>query len=190
VTELRVAPQHCCEFIGAPWPDTPMWRMPVFSVILPMLAAVPLGIARGALDELGRQVRDARAGVRRGDLAGDPLAMHDLAAAELRLDAARAVLHDLVRTAHERVSRGEALEAPFLARLYLANLHAADTAVDVTAVAHRLGGGGAAYADSRLLHALNDVQAVQQHYQFAHEHRVALGRVLAGAADRYPPYIT
>ena len=53
--------------------------MPVFSVILPLLAAVPLGIARGALDEVARQAREGRAGVRRGDLAGDPLAMADYA---------------------------------------------------------------------------------------------------------------
>jgi hypothetical protein len=31
---------------------------------------------------------------------------------------------------------------------------------------------------------------VQQHHQFAHEHRIELGRVLAGVTDRYPPYIT
>ena len=101
-----------------------------------------------------------RAGIRRGDLASNPLAMHDLAAAELRLDGARAVLHDLVRTAHDRATRSEPLAPAFLARIYLANLHAADTAVEVTAVAHRLGGGAAAYADSPLLRALDDVQAV------------------------------
>jgi alkylation response protein AidB-like acyl-CoA dehydrogenase len=189
-TELTVEPKHCCEFIGEPWPDAPLWRMPVFSVILPMLAAVPLGIARGALDEVARQVRDGRSAVRRGDLATDPLAMHDLAAAELRLAGARAILYDLVRTAHDHATRNEALDPPFLARIYLANLHATETAVDVTAVAHRLGGGAATYADSRLLLALNDVQAVQQHYQFAREHRVALGRVLTGVTDDYPPYIT
>ncbi len=187
---LTVDPAHCCEFVGAAWPDTPLWRMPVFSVILPMLAAVPLGIARGALDELGRQVRAGRAGVRRGDLAGDPLAMHDLADAELRLESARAVLRDLVVTAHDRASRGEQLDAPFLARIYLANLHAVDTAVDVTAVAHRLGGGAATYAASPLLRALNDVLATRQHYQFAHDHRAPLGRVLTGVSDSYPPYIT
>jgi hypothetical protein len=43
---------------------------------------------------------------------------------------------------------------------------------------------------SRLLRALDDVLAVRQQYQFAHDHRVALGRVLTGVADRYPPYIT
>ena len=74
--------------------------------------------------------------------------------------------------------------------LYLANLHAADTAVDVTAVAHRHGGGAAAYSESGLLRALNDALAVQRHYQFAHEPRINLGRALTGVTDRYPPYIT
>ena len=164
--------------------------MPVFSIILPMLAAVPLGIARGALDEVARQARDSHAGIRRSDLGSNPLAMHDLAAAELRLEGARAVLHDLVRTAHDWATRSEPLSPELLARIYLAHLHAAETAVEVTAVAHRLGGGAAAYADSPLLRALDDVQAVQQHFQFAHEHRIALGRVLVGVDDRYPPYIT
>ena len=77
-----------------------------------------------------------------------------------------------------------------MARIYLANLHAIDTAVDVTAVAHRLGGGAAVYADSPLLHALNDVHAARQHYQFAAEHRIELGKALAGMDVTYPPYIT
>ncbi len=77
------------------------------------------------------------------------------------------------------------------ARIHLANVHATDTAVDVTAVAHRLGGGAAAYAGSPLLHALNDVQAARQHYQFAKDHRVELGKVARRRCDvTYPPYIT
>lgn len=189
-SDVTVEPRHSCEFVGVPWPDAPLWRMPVFAVILPMLASVPLGIARGALDELTRQVRDGRNGVRRGDLAADPLAMHDLADAQLRLDGARAVLRDLVAEAYQLACDATPIPPALLARLYLANLHATDTAVDVTAVAHRLGGGAAAYADSPLLRALDDVLAVRQHYQFAHEHRVPLARVLAGVETRYPPYIT
>ena len=45
VDHLEVDPEHCCVFVGEAWPDAPLWRMPVFSIILPMLAAVPLGIA-------------------------------------------------------------------------------------------------------------------------------------------------
>jgi indole-3-acetate monooxygenase len=187
---IIVDPDHVCPFVGEPWPDTPLWRLPLFSVILPMLAAVPLGIARGALDDLARQVRDRRVGVRRGDLASNPLAMADYAAAELRLDAARTLLFDLVHDAHDQVARGDTLDRRQLARIYLANLHATDTAVEVTGVAHRLGGGATVYSSSPLLHALHDVQAARQHYQFAAEHRIGLGKVLAGLDETYPPYIT
>jgi len=190
VSGVRVPPERGCEFIGVPWAQGPIWRMPVFSAILPPLAACPLGIARGALDELARQVRQGRQGVRRGDLANDPLAMHDIAEAELRLESARAAAHHLGREAHDRVARGERLEPGLLARVYLADIHAAETAVEVTAVAHRLGGGAAAYSDSPLLRGLVDVQTAHQHWQFAHDHRVHLGRVLTGVADTYPPYIT
>src|SRR4051794_36177296 len=92
---LRVEARHTCPFVGGPWPDGPLWRRPVFSVILPLLAAVPVGIARGALDELARQIREGRSGVRRGDLAHDPLAMSEFAAADSRLVAARAAVLEL-----------------------------------------------------------------------------------------------
>jgi indole-3-acetate monooxygenase len=82
------------------------------------------------------------------------------------------------------------LDGRVLARVYLSHLHAAETAAEVTSVAHRLGGGAAAYSSSPLLRALCDVEAARQHLQFAHKHRVALGRVLAGVDATYPPYIT
>ncbi len=187
---LVVDPTHSCEFIGMSWPDGPMWRLPVFSVILPLLAAVPLGIARGALDEIARQTRDGRAGVRRGDLAGDPLAMADFARADSQLLAARVALLALVREAHDRAAAGDEPDRQLLARIYLANLHATDTAAEVASVAHRLGGGAAAYLDSPLLRALNDVEAARQHFQFAHEHRIVLGQIVAGCDVTYPPYVT
>jgi alkylation response protein AidB-like acyl-CoA dehydrogenase len=187
---IEVDPDHSCEFVGEAWPDAPLWRLPVMSVILPMLAAVPLGIARGALDEIARQVRDGRRGVRRGDLASNPLAMAEYAAADARLHAARTALFDLVDDAHHQAADGNPLDRAQLARIYLANLHATDTAVDVTDVAHRLGGGAAVYAGNPLLHALEDVQAARQHYQFAAEHRIELGKALAGLDVTYPPYIT
>jgi hypothetical protein len=66
---------HTCTFLDRPWPDGSLWRMPLFSVILPMLAAVPLGIARGALDEIIRQAREGRlrrtGGTRSESFGGD-----------------------------------------------------------------------------------------------------------------------
>ena len=49
-----VDPEHCCTFADTPWPTGTLWRLPPHSVFLPILATLPLGIARGALDEIAR----------------------------------------------------------------------------------------------------------------------------------------
>ena len=79
-----VEPEHCFSFIDRPWADGTLWRLPPFTVLLPMLAAVPLGIARGALDEIGRQVREGR-DARRGNLTDDPVSLAAYADADSSL---------------------------------------------------------------------------------------------------------
>lgn len=43
---------HSCRFSDRAWPDGTLWRLPIYTVLSPVLAAVPIGIARGALDEV------------------------------------------------------------------------------------------------------------------------------------------
>ena len=89
-----------------------------------------------------------------------------------------------------RASRDEPIDRVLQARILLACLHACDTAVAATSVAHQLGGGAAAYAGSRLLRALCDVQAARQHLLFSHKHLPELAKPLAGLDTTYPPFIT
>jgi indole-3-acetate monooxygenase len=186
--DLTVGHDHVCTFSDTPWPEGTLWRLPAFTVLLPGLAAVPLGIARGALDTIATAIREGR-GARRGPLADDPLSIADFASADSRLRGARAALHDAVDAAQDVAVGGAPLDRPLLARIYLSHLQAAETAVEVTSVAHRLGGGAATYAGSPLLRALCDIEAARQHLQFAHKHRVTFGRILAGVDVAYPPYI-
>ena len=65
----------CCAFSDRPWPEGTLWRLPLYTVLLPALAAVPLGIARGALDEIGRLAIEGRT-ARRGQLADDGRVRH------------------------------------------------------------------------------------------------------------------
>src|SRR2546423_15299087 len=44
-----------------PWPDGTLWRLPIYTTLLPTPVAVPLGIARGPVDEVSRQGRGGRA---------------------------------------------------------------------------------------------------------------------------------
>jgi indole-3-acetate monooxygenase len=189
VADVGVDLARSCTFADRAWPEGTLWRLPIYTALLPTLAAVPLGIARGALDEVHRQAREGRT-ARRGQLGDDPVAMAGLAAADTRLRAARAALREVVGEAHDRAARGEPVDRPLQARSFLACLHACDVGVEVTAEAHALGGGAAAYTASPLPRALRDVHTARQHLLFAPRHRVELGKVAAGLDVVYPPFVT
>jgi alkylation response protein AidB-like acyl-CoA dehydrogenase len=187
-TDVPVDPDRCARFTDRPWAEGRMWRLPIYTTLLPTLTAVPLGIARGALDEIARQAREGRTN-RRGQLADVPLSMAEFATADSRLRAARANLHEAVGEAHVLAERGDTIGRQLQARIYLACLYAVDTSVAVTSIAHQLGGGAAAYHGSHLLRALCDVQAGRQHQLFSHHHLPELGKIAAGLDVAYPPFI-
>jgi alkylation response protein AidB-like acyl-CoA dehydrogenase len=185
------APVHldrCARFTDRPWPEGTLWRLPIHTTLMPLLAAVALGIARGAVDHVSRQTREGWT-ARRGQLADAPVSMAELAVADTRLRAARAGLRVAVAEAHAHAERGEPISRQLQARICLAGMHACDTSVEATSGAHHLGGGAAAYRGSRLLRAINDVQAARQHLLFSHHHLGELGKLLAGLDVSYPPYV-
>jgi alkylation response protein AidB-like acyl-CoA dehydrogenase len=188
VTELEVDLDRSCTFADQPWPIGTLWRLPLHTVLFPVLTAVPLGIARGALDEIAAHIREGRV-ARRGQIADDPVAVAEFADADSRLRAARALLRESVAEAHAMAERGDAVDRALRARVALACLYVCDTAVAVTSVAHNLGGGDAAYVDSPLPRALRDVETARQHLLYAHKHRVELGKALAGLDVVYPPFL-
>jgi alkylation response protein AidB-like acyl-CoA dehydrogenase len=186
--DVVVDPDHCCTFADAPWPNGTLWRLPPHTVFFPILATLPLGIARGALDEIARQIGEGRQ-ARRGDLADDPVSLASYAAGDSRLRGAATALRDLVRQAENLAEAHEPVGRSLQARISLAAIEACDVAVDVTSTAHQLGGGAAAYRPSPLLRALADVQAARQHLMFAPKHRVELAKVAAGLDVTYPPFV-
>jgi len=188
VTDLEVDRTHTCSFAGQPWADGPLWRLPLFVVLAPPLAAVSLGVARGALDEVNRQAVNRRAQMR-GSLLDDPVGMGDLGAADALLRGARAGLLATADECWDRAVAGEPVDRALQARAFLAAQHCSDVAVDVCATAHRLGGGAAAYRTSPLLWALRDVETARQHAMFSHGLRPDLARTLAGTGEAHPPFV-
>jgi alkylation response protein AidB-like acyl-CoA dehydrogenase len=178
-----------CTFADRPWPEGTLWRLPLYTALLPTLAAVPLGIARGALDEIARQAREGRS-ARRGQVGDDPVALAALADADARLQAARAGLRTVVDDAHALAERGEPVGRILQARAILACHHACDVGVEVTAAAHALGGGAAAYTASPLARAVRDVHTARQHLLFSPKHRPELAKIVAGTDTTYPPFVT
>ena len=75
------------------------------------------------------------------------------------------------------------------ARTLLACHHAADTAVEVTAVAHRLAAAPPPMPATAWDWALNDIHTARQHILFGHGSRGVLGQILAGRDLAMPPLI-
>jgi alkylation response protein AidB-like acyl-CoA dehydrogenase len=186
--DVPVSLDRCARFADRPWPEGTLWRLPIYTTLMPTLVAVPIGIALGAVDEVSRQAREGRT-ARRGQLADAPVSMAELAVADTRLRAARAGLRAAVGEAHAHAERGEPISRQLQARICLAGMHACDTSVEVTSTAHQLGGGAAIFRGSRLLRALSDVQAARQHLLFSHQHLSELGKLIVDLDVVYPPYV-
>jgi indole-3-acetate monooxygenase len=188
VDDLVIDPSHMCTFADQPWPAGAMWRVPLFSVLGPALAAATLGMARGAIDAVLERARTRTSGMR-GAIADDAVALSDLTTADSTLRAARGAMHEQVATTLEIAARDGRVPAEQQAQTLLAALYAGEVAVQATSMAHHLGGGSAAYASSSLLRALNDVQTARQHIFFTRANRVILGKALIGAESFAPPFI-
>ena len=178
-----------CTFFDGPWAEGPLWRMPMFTVFGPVLVAAPLGIARGAVDDIFEMIRKGDGGAIRGNLIDDPVGMAELSAADAALRAAHAGVMSALDEVWAIAVSGRRTSRSVQARVLLAVHHTIDTSVETVSTAHRLCGGGAAYSGHRLLTALHDVHTARQHYLFAHQHRATLARIAAGTEETFPPFV-
>jgi alkylation response protein AidB-like acyl-CoA dehydrogenase len=185
---VAVTRERSITFVDQPWADGPLWRLPLFCILGPCLGITPLGMARGALDEVTKRI-EGNVGGLRGGLADDPVSLADFAEADAALRAARAGLIDATGRAWDHAERGEKVPKTVQAEVMLSLGYGCQVAFDVTATAHRLGGGSAAYADSSLLRRFRDVQTARQHIMFGRGSRPMLAKTLAGEDTFAPPFI-
>jgi alkylation response protein AidB-like acyl-CoA dehydrogenase len=180
--------EHSLTFADRPWADGPLWNVPLFCVLGPVLGITALGIARGAVDEITAKISSG-AGAMRGALADDPVGLADFAKADAALRAARSGIFEAAARAWELAERGDRAPKLVQAQIAASMSHGSEVAVEVTSAMHRLGGGAAAYAGSSLGRRLRDVQTARQHILFGHSHRPAFAKALAGDDTPYPPFL-
>jgi alkylation response protein AidB-like acyl-CoA dehydrogenase len=188
VHALPIDPDRSCSLDGHPWADGPLWRIPLFNVLVPPLAAALVGIARGSLALLDQMVLHGHTSAR-GSLAADDVALADLAEAHADLDGARAALYESMEELWRLAFDGAEISLRTRARGLLAAQHAVDVAQATTATARRLAGSAAAYRSHPLAIAASDVNVGRQHIMFSHHIRPALARALAGCEVSAPPFL-
>ena len=165
---LRVPRTHSISLIGeAPTESGPLYRMPPFGLLAQGIAAVMLGNARGAIDDLVTLAADKRPQGSRRALAERPGAQTELARAEAALRSARAYCTDAVGTAWRRALAGDPPDLRERAALRLSATWATRTAADVTRAMYDLGGGSSVFETSPLQRRFRDAHVGTQHAMVA-----------------------
>lgn len=168
------------------WPAGPMWRIPMNALLLPVMAAVPLGIARAALGELTALATAKTPFRSTRTLAERESTQSGLARATAGVEATACSLVAALTSLFDTAGRGEvpSLEQRALARL--AAVHATQVAADAVQFAYRAGGSTALRSTSPLQRHLRDVNACTQHYALSASGYETVGKVLLGLPPDVP----
>ncbi|MGH9012518.1 MAG: acyl-CoA dehydrogenase family protein [Acidimicrobiia bacterium] len=106
----------------------PLYQMPLLPLFAPQIAAVGLGIARAALDELTTLSIDKTPTFSTSRMADKPVTQVELARAEATLGAARALLYDALDDLWQAVVAGRQPTKRQHAMCRIAAVHASETA--------------------------------------------------------------
>lgn len=174
--------------MGEPCVDTPIVRMSTPSIVAFVLSSVAVGIAHGALDDLGAMAGSKVPLLAHGPLAADPLFCHDLAVAATELRAAEALLRETARAAWTAAVDRRPPTWMERAEQRAAGAWATARAASVVDTAYRLAGGSAVYAEGALQRRWRDVHAVTQHFVLRDGTFTACGSVLVGGDPGVPVF--
>jgi alkylation response protein AidB-like acyl-CoA dehydrogenase len=149
-----------------------------FGVLASGVAAVAIGVARRAVSEIVTLAKAKHPQMAKRTLAHRELVQLDVARAEAKVRAARALLHAAIdETEREVASRGEA-SVTSRAHLRLAAAHAVSESAAAASIAYEAGGGTSLYATSPLQRCFRDAHTITQHVMVSATTTTLVGRVL------------
>jgi alkylation response protein AidB-like acyl-CoA dehydrogenase len=165
---------------GEPCIDAVIARMPSPSLFSLNIGAVALGIGQGALDDVIELAVGKTPLLAESTLARSALFQFELAGADTKLRAARALLYESAEEAWENAAAGSSLSLYDRARIRTAAMWAANSAAEVVTSAYRAGGGSSIYNSSSLQRRLRDVNVLAQHFLVRSDTLITAGAIFAG----------
>jgi alkylation response protein AidB-like acyl-CoA dehydrogenase len=158
----------------------PLYRFNVWSLLALGVAAVPLGIARHALEEfLALAVEKVPTGSSR-TAAERAVIQRQVAEAEAAISSSRSFFFEAANAAWESACRGDELTLVERARLRLAATNAAHRCAAAVDLLYHAGGGSSVYESNYLQKAFRDVHVITQHLVVAERSLEVLGRLRLG----------
>jgi alkylation response protein AidB-like acyl-CoA dehydrogenase len=150
-------------FTGEPQVPGALYRIGILGLFSCALAAVGLGVARGAIDAFVEIARNKTPTLNHEGLAGRATIHAELARAEAKVQSARAYLmevaHELMRFAATEEGVPEHIEA----RRRLACVNSAASCEEAVDTMFRLGGSTSMFTGNRLDTCLRDIHTANQH---------------------------
>ena len=179
-TDLFVPARRAVWFSDEPVQPGPLYTLPTVALFVGLMAGVPLGIARHALDTLR-----ALAGVKTPSGADAPLRDNPhvqarIGEAEGLVRAGRAFLYESLERAWEVALRGERLDWEQRGLLWLAASQATTQALQAVDLMFRAGGASSLYTSLPLERCLRDIRAAAQHRVIQPTNFELAGRVFLG----------
>jgi alkylation response protein AidB-like acyl-CoA dehydrogenase len=158
----------------------PLYQMPVLSLVAPPVAAVALGIARAALDELLDLAASKTPVLSMVPLPEKPVMQIEFARAEGGLGAARSFLYDTMDDLWQTVLAGQPASMRQRSLLRIASIQATETAARVARIASTLAGSNAVYSSSSIQRHVRDADVLTHHMTQAPHVWEDAGRTLLG----------
>ncbi len=159
--------------------ERPLYRFPQFGLLAMGIAAVSLGLARAAIDELVAIAGGKTPAGSARPLAARPATQSEFARAEAALRSARAFYYETIEAAWREAQDGR-LGRDARRDVRLATTHATHAAAEAVDRMYHLGGGTSVYRRSPLQRFFRDVHVATQHMMVGPATWELAGRLFLG----------
>jgi alkylation response protein AidB-like acyl-CoA dehydrogenase len=189
VANLFVPEGYAISFPGAtPVQSGTLFAMPLFFGLALAIAAVPLGIARAAIDAVIELAVAKTPQGSAGVLRDKATLQADVGRAEALLGSARAYLCATFRELWDDAAAGISPSMHRRAQMWLACTQAAQSSAQAVDLMYNAGGGTSVYETNRLERCFRDVHACTQHVAISTARYEPCGRVFLGLDPGTPRF--
>ena len=143
--------------------DSPLFRFPFFGYFAAAVAAIPLGIARRAVDDFDALARGKIPTAKQNTLSKSSITQLEFGRAESLVEAAHTYLYCKVDEVWQMVSNGEKISLEEKRQLRLAAAQSTIMCADAVDLLYKAAGGTALQGDCSLQKHFRDIHAATQH---------------------------
>ncbi|MDQ6910729.1 MAG: acyl-CoA dehydrogenase family protein [Actinomycetota bacterium] len=186
VTDIEVPFPRAMSLAFDPWPTGALWRLPPMALFFSPMAAVPLGIARAAIDELVRLAQEKTPYRSAQSLAERDVVQSMVARAEALVRSAGAFLREALDEVHAAAERGQDISLHQRALVRLAVVNGSRSGTKAVDLCFEAAGSSALFRANPMQRYFRDVHVAGQHVVLAFSGLETVGRVLLGLEPDTP----